>query len=266
MFQLWIDQRRPFFFFRGTLGLALSFLFKSTWVNTSSVSIAYENFTVKENDDVYQFDFNSTNRFLFVDFTRFACGTKNLCNKTIVPENGFCRTFCSPCGCDEDCHVYGDCCPDVLFKDSPHTPSSPSEYVSCSTDTWTKFGNLSSILMVTTCPANSIPNIVRKCERPDIKNRSEATPVSVVKLGTTYRNVFCAQCHSASDTTPWYHRATCELTANIKGAKTKADLWRFTLAAGKRCEIVTYPPDGILPRGCVRPEYESCNATGEWQS
>ncbi|XP_064598816.1 uncharacterized protein LOC135465507 [Liolophura sinensis] len=210
----------------------------------------------------YEFNLAATNRFLATDITKYICGSGRLCNQTQTPDSGHCIAECMPCQCDEMCHFYGDCCPDLLFSDSPHFPSTPFSYVSCSKEYWTIWGNLSDLFMVSSCPAVTDPIIADKCERHDKNDQDQATPVSVLNSQITYRNKFCAQCHDVPDAQAWRHHVACRTNNALNTAKSKADLWRRVLA-DEWCEVESYPPDGVTPRECYHSKVNTCKENSD---
>lgn len=205
---------------------------------------------------VYKFNPNATNGFLATDATKFSCGSTGLCNQTPPWEFGQGCATCYPCSCDETCHFYGDCCPDLLFGDSVDSPSQPFPFVSCVNQHWTTWGGYSDVFMVNSCPSEADPIISRKCLEPDINDQEQATPVSVLKTQMTYRNIFCAWCHNTSDVLSWRHHVKCRTEDALNTAKSKADLWRRVLADG--CKIESYPPVGVTPRQCFLSEVNTC--------
>ncbi|XP_064613300.1 uncharacterized protein LOC135477076 [Liolophura sinensis] len=247
---------------------------KNTAENTPQKNLSSGNFlpTSTDRDDVtwenitnppitvytdYQFDLTHTNRFLARDVTKFICGSGQLCNQTDAQEYGHCIVECDPCQCDEMCHFYGDCCPDLLYIDSPHFPSTPFPDVSCSKEYWTVWENLTDVFMVSSCLPDADPITAEKCERLDINDQDQATPVSVLETQITYRNIFCAKCHNVPDAQAWRHHVACKTDNTLNTAKSKADLWRRVLA-DEECKVESYPPDGVTLRECYHSEVDRC--------
>lgn len=206
-----------------------------------------------------QFNLSASNRALAEKWTTIICGSDQLCRESQEPRGEHCDFNCHPCRCDAMCHFYGDCCPDLLFGDSSDIPSVPSPSVSCSREYWTKWGNMSDILMVSSCPRDTEPQTAEKCERPVNEDQDQATPVSVVSTQVTYRNIFCAQCHNESDVHAWQHRVSCSATTeDMNTVKTKAELWRL-IVRNSKCAIQTLPPPGVTPRQCFHEDFTGCS-------
>lgn len=220
------------------------------------------------NSDVYVFGENVTNRFLAHSVTDFVCESNYFCNKTLIGDEHLCSFECTSCRCDEMCHIFGDCCLDVLFRDSPTVPSSAIDYVSCLNSAWTRWGAADGAMMITRCPSQHTNQneIVKMCHDPDIRDKNQATPVSGVAQGITYRNKYCALCHGVLDVDSWRHTVDCRNLTDLSGVKTSEDLWELVLKVESLCEIVTNPPPGVPLRNCSVAPMDRCNMTGAWLS
>ncbi|XP_076443036.1 uncharacterized protein LOC143281673 [Babylonia areolata] len=94
---------------------------------------------------------------------------------------------CFPCTCDEDCEVYGTCCPQL--KDSWYSP--PIERAQC-----ISVGPVRVLQAVTCDPAFPQNETRALCESKALPRRRDTVlPVTSIAKGVTYANRYCAQCH-----------------------------------------------------------------------
>ena len=127
------------------------------------------------------------------------------------------------CQCDDFCGFYGDCCPDAelptqtpVIRESLETALS---YIECKS----RYVSLldiavgDSYYMVSSCPANWTTDesfalsIERNCSFSESAEFVEFPPVSDPSTGITYRNEFCAICHSVdtAQALVWPTRLRC---------------------------------------------------------
>ena len=97
------------------------------------------------------------------------------------------------CACDQQCAVYGDCCNDSPWLEGSVTPFNRSF-------TCVDIPSLGGFYMITQCPDKLQNSDLReKCERGSLESDPMASlPVTDINKQLTYRNIFCAMCHSDS--------------------------------------------------------------------
>ena len=128
------------------------------------------------------------------------------------------------CQCDKLCGFYGDCCPDAELPTQTPVISESLEtalpYIQCKS----RYVSLQGIAigdsyyMVSSCPANWTTdesfalNIEESCSSSESAEFVEFPPVSDPSTGITYRNEFCAICHSVdtAQALVWPTRLRCD--------------------------------------------------------
>ncbi|XP_059476805.1 uncharacterized protein LOC132197488 isoform X2 [Neocloeon triangulifer] len=102
-----------------------------------------------------------------------------------------------PCFCDENCHVFKDCCHDELensssarFEDGDRIYGLPWSVWGCQNFTSIK---QNSAWMVSRCPEHSDPELASQCATtaPD---RTYIHDLPVIAAGVLFKNIFCASC------------------------------------------------------------------------
>ncbi len=116
------------------------------------------------------------------------------------------------CHCDEVCHIYGDCCPDIRLKDNfttSYTVKTAMHYSRCKVST----SSLGLIHMIDTCSEeyNNGSGIKRACEGTPGDDILLQVPVSESRFGIVFSNLYCAMCHgwSRDQITFWNVQMTC---------------------------------------------------------
>ncbi|XP_033734228.1 uncharacterized protein LOC117323248 [Pecten maximus] len=158
------------------------------------------------------------------------------------------------CACDDVCKTYDDCCLDVDQDLDLHRDT----FVSCQYIPEIK--EKTYVYIVQTCPdRNDNGDLKTLCENgtfnDDITIR---TPVSSVKTGLLYKNMYCAMCHH-EDYITWRSGIDCTWRIDYYDRN-------YSLAAlrnDSNCRIVFEPPPspvGLEPRECL-PLIDTCEET-----
>ncbi|XP_060067168.1 uncharacterized protein LOC132547430 [Ylistrum balloti] len=154
------------------------------------------------------------------------------------------------CACDDACNIYDDCCldgnSDIGFQHN---------YLSCKYVPEIK--EKAYLYIIENCPdVNNNDQLKMLCENgtfsDDITIR---TPVSGVKTGFLYRNMYCAMCHR-EDYTTWRSGIDCNWKVDNYGRN-----YSFVdLRNDSNCRIIFEPPPSFVdlePRECL-PVIDKC--------
>ena len=191
----------------------------------------------------------------------------DFCRKTCIPlDNLNSWRNCLPCGCDGACAVYGDCCPDVYAK-LGHQPLSGwrNGSVRCSR---TSFGSTVTLdyVMMTQCPADADRSLTLKCESMVTSHWNLTRPVTDIESFVTYKNRYCALCHSAARIQPWEVKIAVVNPATVIGITSRTELYRAVISDVDNEVFYTCPSSfADHARKCsLEPLTSHCNVTGEW--
>ncbi|XP_014675157.1 PREDICTED: uncharacterized protein LOC106815238 [Priapulus caudatus] len=219
----------------------------------------------KDNEDHFTVD-----RCMFGDRKEFSCRSR--CGQVAKTQ----------CSCDAECHWYGDCCYDYettclmgitehgkrrideIYSSLAKKKEQPSlkEFMACQGFSIKPTqGVVDFFLLVTKCPeAWENANIRRKCEKDGDDFDSEPvyqTPFyeeSGDKQGITYRNMFCAVCHSRKllELRQWFAEMKCDRTIRNKETIEQGNETNISDLI-KSCKFHTHPPWNIQhrPHYCV---------------
>ncbi|XP_064602341.1 uncharacterized protein LOC135468181 [Liolophura sinensis] len=207
-----------------------------------------------------------------VEVEDLACGKSHLCNGSLGRyDNGRCFD-CGRfrCKCDEECHIYGDCCVDMAIGQAPESREHHPPHVVCQRR-YPKYNNDEAakyIFMISSCPPDSLADIetVSKCEKADVYDYEQATPVTDLGTGLVYRNSFCAQCFGVQRYKVWTYNIKCQVGSSAEGARSKTELWELVLN-DTQCTVTNSPPS-VTPgklRDCILETKRQCNETGLWE-
>ncbi|XP_068755917.1 adhesion G-protein coupled receptor D1-like [Montipora capricornis] len=109
-----------------------------------------------------------------------------------------------------------------------------------------------------TCPRNWTDDIVRrKCQRGNQSNLFNDWPVFDRDRRITYKNVFCARCNGAVNTTYWKLEANCRKWFNT----TAFNLSGFMRFAQFNCSVKIRKTWGQYLRQCI-PRFQDCSGIG----
>ena len=198
---------------------------------------------------------------------------------------------CHPCYRDQLCQVYRDCCPDVYVTSGYHPPEDflPGT-VRC---VRTTFGSRQVLpndrdpddirsrvygyTMVTRCPPGSDAALTSQCESQDTSRWKLTQPVTDMSTLVTYKNRYCAHCHSAGhNLTAWRSAIYVTRADDVTDVTSPAELYRLAVTSDDDdTEVVFFNPPSVAEGvrrcwqgwGWVEKEgtgYDSCNETGTW--
>ena len=110
-----------------------------------------------------------------------------------------------------------------------------------------------------TCPKNwSDPIVLHKCQNEDRSDFLNNLPVFDKESKITYRNIFCARCNGAINTTYWKINADCERWFNTTGL-TIEDLMRIVNA---KCKVTIEESWLKHLNGCI-PRFQDCSRVSQ---
>ena len=173
---------------------------------------------------------------------------------------------CQSCWYDRACEVYGDCCPAVYARLGHQPPSGwVNGSVRCSR---TSFGSprTADYVMVTQCPADADESLTLKCESSAMSHWNLTQPVTDTESFVTYKNRYCAQCHSAKQCLPWNISVAVINSSTLTAITSQAALYRAAISDADN-EVVYTCPETFADhaRECsLEPVMSRCNDTGWW--
>ncbi|KAL9971188.1 hypothetical protein ACROYT_G023681 [Oculina patagonica] len=124
------------------------------------------------------------------------------------------------CFCDELCEDFGDCCFDFNLLCQAHvypqrSPSTSNE--TCLVPEGVIHPSYIGFAVWNTCPKNWTDRIVRQqCQDEDQNDLLRNLPVFDKDGDVHYRNIFCARCNSAANTTFWKLRFHCIRSLDVE--------------------------------------------------
>jgi hypothetical protein len=211
------------------------------------------------------------------------CGVGMLCDPDVVwttisggDEKAEMHT-CNPCSCDDDCHIFGTCCPDLAFKYLDRQP-----LYQCLHNRYTKSSSNSAAAqpyyyMITSCPSTgSDSDLKRRCTEIDTTSNLDPIlhlPVTSNSTGQTYRNVYCALCHKDPDALEglWTTDVKCKTSVTFDQYSSTAELLRAAVSAGG-CYVTFFPKEWMASRTCnadvktwATTHIGICNVTCKWR-
>ena len=111
----------------------------------------------------------------------------------------------------------------------------------------------------TTCPKNwSDPIVQHKCQNEDKSDFLNNLPVFDGDSRITYRNIFCARCNGAANTSYWKLHADCKRWFNTTGL-TVEDLMRMVDA---KCDVAIRISWLQYLKGCI-PRFQDCSRVSQ---
>ena len=222
-------------------------------------------YDTSDNDSPFTSDSEIENEAEF--WKQTAAAYYDFCRKTCNPlDNLNSERNCLPCWCDGACTVYGDCCPDVYAK-LGHQPLSGwrNGSVRCSR---TSFGSSVTLdyVMMTQCPADADRSLTVKCESMVTSHWNLTRPVTDIESFVTYKNRYCALCHSAARIQPWEVKIAVVNPATVIGITSRTELYRAVVSDVDNEVFYTCPSSfADHARKCsLEPLTSHCNVTGEW--
>ncbi|XP_068696015.1 uncharacterized protein [Montipora foliosa] len=206
-------------------------------------------------------NFQEGNFYWRRNLKRYSCS--NRCgvderNASDVPKDG---SESLRCFCDKFCDEYGDCCFDFnkLCRKRVNPRGNPlSQHEICRPVVSQYSPEYDGFAVRSTCPRNWKDEIVRtKCQNEDQSDLFNDWPVFDHEKRITYRNVFCARCNGAVNTTYWKLEADCSEWFNTT-AFNLSDFMRF---ANANCSVKIIKPWGQYLRQFI-PRFEDCSGIG----
>ncbi|KAI5721147.1 hypothetical protein M8J77_016905 [Diaphorina citri] len=172
------------------------------------------------------------------------------------------------CFCDELCRKYGDCCLDSPYYNLVEQRRGAASW-NC-----VNLKHFGGIYMKSMCPPNwNDAKIAAMCENlVDDQDPMSTMPVTSKESGQTYRNVYCALCHSDNAIEFWRPRLECpslnhrynisqySLSSSLKYLSEK-ESWGITHdKTFHQCNIYPVIPESIsyLIRRCVSDVIKTC--------
>ncbi|XP_044178528.1 LOW QUALITY PROTEIN: uncharacterized protein LOC122960408 [Acropora millepora] len=243
---------------------ANSFLLNSTrWNCTPSVAAADGELGLDWNEQVSYFFFSNFpwgwRLEMFSCLNR--CGSDERNAETIASLT---TSHSVRCFCDKLCVELGDCCFDFsrrctrLANPRGHIPSSSliCRPMANREDNGTK---AIGYAVWSTCPKNwSDPVVVHKCQNENRSDFLNNLPVFDRDSRITYRNIFCARCNGAVNTSYWKFHADCERWFNTTGL-TIEDLMRIVNA---KCKVTIRESWLKHLNGCI-PRLQDCSRVSQ---
>ncbi|XP_067142815.1 uncharacterized protein [Centruroides vittatus] len=135
------------------------------------------------------------------------CLLENSSLKQLGPNNSTAFNN-NKCFCDEDCHQYGDCCPDILTSSNSSWRCRYFQFIPGM-----------YIYMIQTCPLDWSDDDVRQlCENElfslakqgKFNHYLQDIPVYSLDNNIIYRNVFCAKCNRDTNLQKWNISFSCD--------------------------------------------------------
>ncbi|XP_068755912.1 adhesion G protein-coupled receptor E5-like [Montipora capricornis] len=206
-------------------------------------------------------NFQADNFYWSEDLKKYSCS--NRCgvderNASDIPKDG---SESLRCFCDKFCDEYGDCCFDFnkLCRKRVNPRGNPlSQHEICRPVVSQHSPDYAGFAVRSTCPRNWKDEIVRtKCQNEDQSDLFNDWPVFDREKRITYRNVFCARCNGAVNTTYWKLEADCSEWFNTT-AFNLSDFMRFVHA---NCSVKIIKPWGQYLRRCI-PRFQDCSGIG----
>ncbi|XP_068753198.1 uncharacterized protein [Montipora capricornis] len=192
---------------------------------------------------------------------RYSCS--NRCgvderNASDIPKDG---SESLRCFCDKFCDEYGDCCFDFnkLCRQRVNPQGNPlSQHEICRPVVNQHCPEYVGFAVRSTCPRNWKDEIVlTKCQNEDQTDLFNDWPVFDREKRITYRNVFCARCNGAVNTTYWKLEADCSEWFNTT-AFNLSDFMRFAHA---NCSAKIIKTWGQYLKQCI-PRFQDCSGIG----
>ena len=177
--------------------------------------------------------------------------------------------YCPPCSCDPVCAAYGDCCPDMMASlEDPLQPHPLRSFLHCSTTIFGP-GYREDDVMVTRCPQDTDVALTQKCEGGLTSHWNLTRPVTGGESLYTYRNRYCAECHSdTAQLRPWVAEIRVTNPDTVQGVTSSRELYQRVMEDADN--FLQYkPPDDVKPfvRSCgFEVPVARCNITGQWVS
>ncbi|XP_071176603.1 uncharacterized protein [Mytilus edulis] len=195
-----------------------------------------------------------------------ACGLQ-FCNVSLISLSYFHNNLttlgsvCLPCHCN-DCILNINCCPDFGL---------PRYREKCMNDViYNPYNLLSDVYfsVLDKCPPNTPPKIRNLCEKEtDLIQNLTLVPVTS-KTRTTYRNVYCAQCHGETDLEPWTIDINCQKFADFNFLSSFEEI--AELIKVKMCTVRYVQQNAnnkaVPCKGAADNLIGRCNMTGTWNS
>ena len=177
------------------------------------------------------------------------------------------------CRCDEECEVYGDCCPRAnTTTAAENTP--PLYGLQCRSshlDPRTKPERLESFWMVSACPADWLAGRDDQLLLDTLNNCTSGSanlpPVTDVESGIVYKNEYCAVCHEVENFQLWGYRFECTNWLNVM---LETDDFQLTMEiVEQECIACGFyaPQTSSRPRDCIHDSlvFSSCLERQELQ-
>ncbi|XP_068697793.1 uncharacterized protein [Montipora foliosa] len=206
-------------------------------------------------------NFQEGHFYLRGNLMRYSCS--NRCgvderNTLDIPKDGWKQLRCF---CDKFCDEYGDCCFDFnkLCRKRVNPPGNPlSQHEICRPAVNQLAQGYVGFAVQSKCPRNWTDEIVRrKCQNKNQSDQFNDWPVFDRHRSITYRNVFCARCNGAVNTTYWKQEADCSQWFNT----TSFNLSDFMRFAHANCSVKISESWRQYLKQCI-PRFQDCSGIG----
>ncbi|CAC5424868.1 unnamed protein product [Mytilus coruscus] len=170
------------------------------------------------------------------------------------------------CSCDISCFISGICCPKIFFD---YTTCTETNILSSSPEQ----RHTIPILMIDRCPNISDYKLKKGCEiSSDLETQLQNTPVTSMKSGHTFRNIYCLMCYNIYKVSlnihqTWTLNTKCKEALNFNFLPSYLAVIKHALM--KHCDIFfeSYPS---ITKQCQvnlgRRDIiiSTCNVSGTW--
>ncbi|XP_020617009.1 uncharacterized protein LOC110054970 [Orbicella faveolata] len=191
--------------------------------------------------------------------SRYSCSARcGLDQRNASLSDG--AVFIPLCYCDELCDDFGDCCFDfdkLCRKNLSPQSSNRSTSEICFGVKHDEVSAYHGYVIWNTCPKNwKERSVLQKCQDEDESDLLRNLPVFDEDSHVTYKNIFCARCNAALNTTYWKIIFDCEEWFNVTTFNFTSDLGLLQ----RRCSIDKRPKNNQLSylNRCI-PRFKDCH-------
>ncbi|KAL9971179.1 hypothetical protein ACROYT_G023671 [Oculina patagonica] len=162
------------------------------------------------------------------------------------------------CYCDNLCEDFGDCCFDFdeLCRKKVHPEASNQTCFGTKHELHSQYPGYA---VWNTCPKNwKEKSVLQRCQDEDENDLLRNLPVFDEESHVTYKNIFCARCNRARNTTYWKIIFDCKPWFNVTTFNFSSNLGFLH----QRCLVDTKPKDSQLRflKRCI-PRFQDCSNT-----
>lgn len=178
------------------------------------------------------------------------------------------KPCCSPCSCEDDCFMAGNCCPDAQMAEPFLEGVCTSKLVKPLLERQNHFREAytTKYKIISSCESNFSSLNAVLCEKDNRTAIGEFIWVSEIGSGKIYKNRYCALCNGVADFVSWDILTDCT-TVLFQTVDTIFDV----LLSGS-CNIMVEPSKAvqnavkIYEKPCRQVRgYSRCNETGYWR-